>query len=435
MSGETSKHKRALRSSFLFGLGAVGLFGGTLGLWAATAPLAGAVVASGQFVVDSNLRKVQHQQGGIVAELKVRDGDRVSAGDLLIRLDETITRANQQIVVRQLDELYARKARLEAERDGRDSVSEPRELADRLDLPEVQAAIADERRLFVTRRSQREGQKAQLQQRIGQLHDEIDGINAQLVSRDQQLKFIQTELDGLRDLFRRNLIPTARIMPLEREGASIAGQRGQLIASRAQAEGKISEIKLQLLQLDIEMQTEAVKELREIQARTSELSERRIAAEDQLRRMDIRAPIDGLVHQLNVHTVGGVITPAEPVMFIVPAADQMQIEARVMPTDVDQLHVGQAATVKILAGNQRTTPELKGTVARVSPDVSRDQQTGMTFYTVRIMLPPEEKGRLGELAIMPGMMAESFIRTGERTPFEYMLKPLKDQFGRAFRER
>ncbi len=309
MSAEVSKHKRALRSSFLLGLGAIGLFGGTLGLWAATSPLAGAVVASGQFVVDSNLRKVQHQQGGIVAELKVRDGDRVSAGDLLIRLDETITRANQQIVVRQLDELYARKARLEAERDGRDSVEEPRELADRLDLPEVQAALADEKRLFATRRSQREGQKAQLQQRIGQLNDEIDGINSQLLSREQQLKFIQTELEGLRDLFRRNLIPTARIMPLEREGASISGQRGQLIASRAQAEGKISEIKLQLLQLDIEMQTEAVKELREIQAKTSELSERRIAAEDQLRRMDIRAPIDGLVHQLNVHTLAASSRP------------------------------------------------------------------------------------------------------------------------------
>jgi HlyD family secretion protein len=178
-----------------------------------------------------------------------------------------------------------------------------------------------------------------------------------------------------------------------------------------------------------------VKELREIQAKTAELNERRIAAEDQLRRTDIRAPIDGVVHQLNVHTVGGVITPAEPVMFVVPAAEQLQIEARVSPTDVDQIFQGQPATVKVMAGNQRTTPELAGKVSRVSADVTKDQQTGITFYTVRITVPENEKAKLGDLAIMPGMLAESFIRTKDRTPFEYMIRPLQDQIYRAFRER
>jgi HlyD family secretion protein len=435
MTESRSRHVTALRKSFFAGIGAVTLFGGTIGLWAATSPLSGAVVASGQFVVDSNVKKVQHQQGGIVAELKVRDGDRVAAGDLLVRLDETITRANQQIIIKQLDELYARKARLEAERDGKASVADPPEIADRLGMPEVQKALDDERRLFDKRRSQREGQKAQFRERIEQLREEIAGINAQIASRDQQLGFLKTELDGLRDLFRRNLVPTARVMPLERESANITGQRGQLIASRAQAEGKISEIRLQLLQLDIEVQTDAVKELREIQAKTAELNERRIAADDQLRRMDIRAPIDGVVHQLNVHTVGGVITPAEPVMLVVPQEGRLEVEARVAPTDVDQLHVGQAAVVKVMAGNQRTTPELAGAVLRVSADVTRDQQTGATYYTVRIAVPESEKQKLGDLTIMPGMLADSFIRTADRTPFEYLVKPLKDHYNRAFRER
>lgn len=435
MTPTETRHRDALRKAFLLGVGAIALFGGTIGLWAATSPLGGAVVASGQFVVDSNVKKIQHQQGGIVAELRVRDGDRVKAGDLLVRLDETIMRANEQIIVRQLDENHARRARLEAERDGRAEISIPRELNDRLNIPEVAKALSDERRLFENRRNQRDGMKNQLSQRIQQLNEEIAGVNAQVLSRDRQLEFLRTELDGLRDLFKRNLVPTTRVMPLEREAANITGQKGQLIAARAQALGKISEINLQLLQIDIEVQTESVKELREIQAKTAELNERRIAAEDQLRRTDIRAPIDGVVHQLNVHTVGGVITPAEPVMLVVPASDQLQIEARVTPTDIDQLHIGQPAVVKVMAGNQRTTPELQGTMSRISADVSRDQQTGGTYYTIRITVPESEKAKLGEFLIIPGMLAESFIRTKDRTPFEYMVRPLRDQFDRAFRER
>jgi HlyD family secretion protein len=435
MKPEVSRHKIALRKSFMTGVGVIALFGGTLGLWAAVSPLAGAVVASGQFVVDSNIKKVQHQQGGIVAELLVREGDIVKAGDLIVRLDETVTRANQQIIIKQLDELYARKARLEAERDGRTEIVIPGEIAERMTIPDVAKAVEDERRLFLNRRNQRDGLKGQLSQRIDQLREEIVGIQAQTVSRDQQLGFLKTELDGLRDLFVRKLVPTSRVMPLEREAANILGQKGQLIASRAQSEGKISEIRLQLLQIDIELQTEAVKDLREIQSKTAELSERKIAADDQLKRMDIRAPIDGQVHQLNVHTVGGVISPAEPVMMVVPLTEQLQIEARVMPTDVDQIQIGQGAVVKVMAGNQRTTPELVGTVTRVSADVTREQQTGLTYYTVRITLPEKEKAKLADLHIMPGMMADSFIKTAERTPFEYMVKPLKDQFYRAFRER
>jgi HlyD family secretion protein len=226
-----------------------------------------------------------------------------------------------------------------------------------------------------------------------------------------------------------------RIMPVERESANMLGQKGQLIAQLAQTEGKIAETRLQLLQLDIDMQTETGKELRDLQAKATELQERRIAADDGLKRVEVKAPIDGYVHQLNVHTVGGVISPAEPAMLIVPLNEELQIESRVTPTDVDQLFMGQKAVVKVMADNQRTTPEVEGKVARIAADVTREQQTGQMYYLVRIAIPASEMTKLSDVKIMSGMQAEGFIKTAERTPFQYLMKPLTDQFHKAFRER
>jgi HlyD family secretion protein len=432
---KVSSHQVSIRKSLMVGISVITLFGGTIGLWAAASPLAGAVVASGQFVVDSNVKKIQHQTGGVVSELPVRDGQRVKAGDLLIHLDETVTKANLQIVVKQLDDLLSRMARLEAERDNRDELIVPPALEARAHVPDVQKSLEAERRLLEIRRSQREGQKSQLAKRVEQLNEEILGIKAQTEAREQQMAFIEQELVGVRDLYKRNLVPITRVMPLEREGANMLGQRGQLVASKAQAEGKIAEIQLQHLQIDIDLQTEVSKDLRDIQAKTAELMERRIAAEDQLKRVEIRSPIDGFVHQLAVHTVGGVISPAEPAMLIVPFNEDLQIEARVQPSDVDQLFIGQKAVIKVLAGNQRVTPEINGTISRVSADVTRDQQTGQIYYTVRLSTDQSERNKLGDLKIISGMQAETFIQTAERTPLEFMLKPLKDQFNRAFRER
>jgi HlyD family secretion protein len=431
---KTSFYSSSMRGSFMAGVSALALFGGTIGLWAAVSPLSGAVVAPGQFVVDTNVKKIQHQNGGIVAVLPVREGQRVKAGDLVLQLDETLTRANLQVIVKQLDEIMARQARLEAERNGGAMVLVP-ELQARMDVPDVAKSVADEARLLETRRSQREGQKQQLTKRVEQLGEEISGIQAQVISRDEQIRLLKLELGGLRDLFKNNLVPMTRIMPVEREAANMLGQKGQLVAQRAQTEGKISEIRVQLLQLDIDMQTETGKELRELQAKSAELLERKVAAEDQLKRVDIRSPIDGYVHQLNVHTIGGVISPAEPAMMIVPLNEELQIEARVMPTDIDQLFVGQKGVVKVQAGNQRVTPEIAGTISRIAADVTREQQTGMTYYLIRLSLPAAEVAKLGDLKIMSGMQAESYIQTTERTPFEYIMKPLKDQFNRAFRER
>jgi HlyD family secretion protein len=238
----------------------------------------------------------------------------------------------------------------------------------------------------------------------------------------------------VRELYAKNLIPLSRLSALEREAASLEGQRGQIVAGMAQSEGKISETNLQIIQVDEEMRAEVMKDLRENQAKVSELVERKVAAEDQLKRVNIRSPSDGYVHQLAVHTVGGVVSPAEPAMLIVPSHDSLDLEAKVMPQDIDQLVLGQKANVRLHAANARTTPELNGSVSRISADVTRDQQTGVSYYTIRVAIPPAELKHLGPLKLVAGMQAEVFVQTHERTPFEYLIKPLKDQVARTFRE-
>ncbi|SCY29573.1 HlyD family type I secretion periplasmic adaptor subunit [Microvirga guangxiensis] len=429
-----SMHEKVLRQSSVAGLAMIALFGGTIGLWAATSTLSGAVVAGGQFVVDSSVKKIQHSTGGIVGELKVKDGDRVNAGDLLVRLDETLTRANLQVVSKQLDEFIGRQARLEAERDGASEIKVPDEFASRLKDPAVHKIISSEHTLFLARRAAKDAQKDQLKKRIAQSQDEITGLKAQQHAKAREAELITEELKGVRELYEKNLVQLPRLNALERDAASIEGQRGQLIAAVAQAESRIAETSFQIIQIDEQMRAEAMQELREIQSKIAEYTERKVAAEDQLKRIDIRAPSDGYVHQLNVHTIGGVISPAEPVMLIVPTNDKLELEAKVMPNEIDQVKIGHKATVKVHASNARNMPDLHGKVSRISADVSRDQQTGMTFYTIRVELAPEEIKRLEGLHLIAGMQAEVFVEVNERTPFEYFFKPMKDQIARAFRE-
>lgn len=426
---------RSLRRLALAGGVGVALFAGTVGVWAVATTLSGAVIATGQFVVDGNVKKVQHATGGIVGELRVREGDRVEQDQVLIRLDDTVTRANLQLVVKQLDELGVRRGRVEAERAGQDAIAFGAELIARRHEPELAALMSAEMSLFEARRAARDGQKAQLTARIAQLGDEITGLEAQQKARDAQALLIEEELTGIRWLYARNLVSLNRRTALEREAASLEGRRGQLIAALAQAEGRIAETRLQIIQIDAALREEVMKELREIQARSAELVERRIAAEDQMKRVEIRSPSAGFVHQLAVHTVGGVITPAEPAMLIVPAEDALQVEARINPPDIDQIALGRPALVKIHAFNQRTTPELSGQVSRISADISRDQQTGAAFYTIRVTVPASELARLGAYRVSAGMQADVFVRTEDRTPLEYIVKPLRDQIAKAFRER
>jgi HlyD family secretion protein len=359
----------------------------------------------------------------------------VKAGDILVRLDETVTRANLAIITKSLNELYARKARLGAERDGADTVAMPKELVDKANDPDVQEALSSERKLFELRRKTRLGQKNQLQQRIKQLQEQITGLTAQQDAKSKEMTIIAQELQGVRDLWSRNLVQISRLTSLEREEAHLQGEHGQLIAGAAEAKGKIVETELQILQVDQEFASDVGKELRETDSKIGEYVERKVTAEDQLRRTDLRAPQDGIVFQSTANTVGGVITAGDPVMLVVPEADNLLVEAKVEPKDIDQVQFGQPVVLRFSAFNMRTTPELNGIVVRVGADTSTDQRTGQSYYLVRISMAAEEIAKLGEVKLTPGMPVEAFIQTGERTMLSYLVKPLHDQIKRAFREK
>jgi HlyD family secretion protein len=428
--------RRSIRRYLLAAVALVVLLAGGVGGWAATTEFAGAVIAPGNLVVETNVKKVQHPTGGVVGELRVRDGTPVKAGDVVVRLDDTVTRANLAIVVKSLDELAARQARLEAERDGAAAPSFPAELLARRSDPAVVRLIAGEQKLFETRRSAQQGQKAQLKERVGQLQEQIAGLTDQITAKRRETALIGEELKGVRELWQKNLVPLTRVTALDRDAARLEGERGSLVSAVAQTKGKITETELQILQIDQDLGTEVGKELAEIRGKVSELVEKRVAAEDQLKRIDIRAPQDGTVHQLSVHTVGGVITPnGEPLMLIVPKADALTVEARIAPQEIDRVYGGQRAVLRFAAFNQRTTPELNGAVSVVSADISADPKTGATFYTVRIAISGTELARLGGLKLVPGMPVESFIQTEQRTVLSYLTKPLTDQTLKAFRER
>jgi HlyD family secretion protein len=406
-----------------------------LGGWAMTTEFSGAVIAAGQLVVDSNVKKVQHPTGGVVGKLNVREGSQVKADDIVISLDDTQIRANRDIVVKALNELAARQAREEAERDGLDTVIFPDDLIARRSDPDVAKAIVGEERQFEIRRTSREGQKAQLSERIAQLRQEIGGYEVQIVSKDKQIEWIGKELVGVNELWEKNLVPYTRVTNLEREKERLIGERGQLVATIAQSKGKMAETELQILQVDQDMRAEVGKDLADIRGKVAELVEKKVSAEDQLKRVDIRAPIDGSVLQLSVHTVGGVISAGEAIMLIVPQADVLEVEARIVPQDIDQLRLGQAAVMRFVAFNQRTTPELNGEVSRISADVSEDTKTGQRYYTVRISVPDREVARLEGLRLVPGMPVESFIQTSPRTVMSFLVRPFHDQLARAFREK
>ena len=309
---EPGSARESIRRYTIAGVAVVAFLTLGVGVWAATVEIAGALIAPGTVVVESNIKKVQHPTGGVVGELRVKDGDRVKAGDLLVRLDDTITRANLAIVTKTLTELTARKARLSAERDGSESIKFPDELMREVDVPDVAQVMAAEVKLFDLRRSARAGQKSQLRERINQANEEIVGFASQKTAKDKEIAFIENELTGVRELYQKNLVPITRLSQLEREATRLGGERGQLIAATAQAKGKIAELQLQIIQVDQDLSSEVAKEMREIDARIGEFIERKVSALDQLKRTDIRAPQDGTVFQSTVHTIGGVIPAGEP---------------------------------------------------------------------------------------------------------------------------
>jgi HlyD family secretion protein len=410
----------------------VGLVAGGL---AALMPIAGAVVVPGNLVVQSNVKAIQHPTGGVVAEIPVHNGQRVGAGDLLLRLDATQAQASLQMVSKQLDEARARIARLVAERDGAAQLEVPPELSARSEEATVRTLLASEQQLFKARANARRSQTDLLQSRVAQLGEEIAGLDAQVDSKSRQLELIAGELTGVQDLYDKRLVPLTRLTTLQRESARIEGERGQLTSAIAETKSKIGEAQLQIVRLDQDFRTDVVKELGENQAKEAELVERGVAARDQLDRIEIRAPNSGVIHQLSTHTIGGVIRAGDTVMEVVPDLDDLQIEARLQPNDIDQVRMGQKAFIRFSAFNQRVTPQLNGQVSYVSADTSRDQQSNAPYFTVRVTLPEEERRRLAGQQLVSGMPAEIFMQTGSRTMMSYLLKPITDQLQRAFVER
>lgn len=424
---------RSIRRHLVAGLAFAALLVGGLGGWASTTELSGAVIAPGVLVVDSHVKKVQHLTGGVVSALPVREGEVVRAGDVVVRLDETITAANLAVIVKRLDELRTREARLEAERDEAAAVTFPEDLVARKSDADVQRLIAAEQKQFELRRKGREGQKAQLRERVGQLTESIHGQGEQIAAKKREIDLIRQELEGVRELWRKNLIPLQRVNALERDAARLEGERGALISSGAQTKARITETELQSLQIDQDLRIEVGRELGDTRAKISELVEKKVAATEQLNRVEIRAPQDGRVHQLSVHTVGGVIAPGDVIMLVVPEGDALSVEVHVEPQNIDQVRVGHGAMVRLSAFNQRTTPEVAGEVTRVAADLTTEQRTGRSYYTVRITLFEAELARLKGLKLAPGMPAEAFIKTGDRTVISYLTKPFTDQLTRSFR--
>jgi HlyD family secretion protein len=426
---ERALAREGRRSSRILVFAGVVIFG-----WAAWVPLSGAVLVSGSLVMQSSVKKVQHAQGGIVAAILVHNGSKVAPGEELARLDQTSARANLQVVARQLDEVRVRLARLKAERDHLEAPRWPTELAAELDPAEQEELLASERGLFSARANARRGRQELAQARADQLEKQIIALEAQLKSNGKQADITGGELKGVEELLRQKLVTLPRATALQREAAHLDGVEGQLNAQIAETRAKVSETRLQALQSEETFRSEVMRDLREAEAKEGELVERHLAARDQMARTVIRAPTAGTIHELALHTVGGVITPAEVLMLLVPDDDTLAIEARLGADKVDQVHVGQTAHVRMSAFNQRTTPELAGIVELVSADIVRDPQSGATYYSVRIALPADEVRRLGDLRLIPGMPAEVFLETESRTMLSYLFKPLTDQLLRMFRE-
>ena len=424
----------SLRRFQIVGFLSVIIMVGVVGGWANFTELNGAVIAPATIMVESYSKKVQHKEGGIVGEIRVKDGDRVEMGQALIVLDNSETKSELAIIDGLLDEALAKRARLEAQRDRASTITFPPEVLARAGEPGVAAIMAGQTKLFNARLQAVVGKKDQLTQQIGQLTEQIGGLESQRVSKEKQLTLISAELVDLKDLQSKGLVPISRVMAMDRETARLDGERGELVASKASAEARIAEVKVQILQIDEEDLSQTLTELRDIEGKVAELKERKLAVASRLERMVIKSPITGDVYQLAVHTVGGVIGPGEPLMLIVPEADELILQAQVMPQDIDKVRPGQIAHIRFPAFNSRLTPEVAAAVTQISADTSRIDASSPPFYSVRLMISATELAKLGSNKLKPGMPAEAFIQTEAQTPMTYFLKPLTDQFAHALRE-
>ena len=431
-----STRSRPLGRRQLVGFGALAVLVGVLGVWAVTARLAGAVIAQGVVRVDQNRQVIQHPQGGVVGAILARDGDLVEAGAVLLRLDGTFVQSDLELTEGQLDELRARRAQFEAERDGLDALVFPEDLIAAAESdPTIERLLTSQSRFFEARLLTLNQQRAQLTEQIAQARNQIDGVEAQLSAVRLQEDLSRQDLETQQTLLERGLTQAARVSSLQREQARLLGEIGQLETTRAQLFGQIAALQIQDLRLVSTRQEEAVAALRDLEFREIELRERQGRARQTLARMELRAPVSGIVHGSQVFAVQSVIGAGEPIMFIIPQDRPLIILANIEAVQIDQVRLGQPVTLRFSAFDARQSPELTGHVARVSADAFVHEASGISFYQVEIGIDPEELDKLGDQRLVPGMPVEAYIRTSDRSPLSYLTKPLTDYFANAFRER
>ncbi|MBO6867220.1 MAG: HlyD family type I secretion periplasmic adaptor subunit [Thalassococcus sp.] len=432
----TDKKRYSVRGFTMLGLLGLTILVGGFGTWAAITNISGAIIAPGQIVVDRNRQVVQHPDGGVVSEILIDEGDTVVADQVLLRLDPTLLQSRLSIVESQYFEIIARRARLQAERDGLEQISFPEELLTEAETSaEVAEQIEGQRTLFVARKASDARELEQLQKRADQIADQIVGIDAQQDALNEQLELIESELVDQQSLLDKGLAQASRVLALKREKSNLMGTVGELTAQKAQSEGRITELDLEAIKLETQRREEAISEIRDLQVNEREMAEERRALREQLDRLDIRAPVSGVIYGLTVFTPRSVIRAADPVLFLVPQDRPLIIEARVDPIHIDQIRLGQEVLLRFSALDQRSTPELVGQVTQVSADAFQDDNTGLSFYMAEVTLSEGEIDRLPEgVTLIPGMPVESFLRTEDRTPLAYFVKPLSDYFAKAFRE-
>jgi HlyD family secretion protein len=414
-------------------LAVFGLFGG-LALWSTLVTISGAVVASGTVTVESNYKTVQHLDGGIVAKILVQDGDLINKGQLLIRLDDTAARARLLVTMSRLHESLAKRVRLEAERDRLKEMPIPASLEKHINDPDVALMVAAQRHVFEARQSARLGERLVLDQRVAQLHEEVRGLQAQLIAKRREAELNTKELASIVGLFARGHATQRRLTQLKRDDARMHGEVGRLMSETARVKGQIAEVGLRIAQTEKEFTRSVTDELGTLYPQLTELEQSRVALTDTLNRIDIRAPHAGYVHRLEIHTEGGVIRPATPILQIVPVTKDMIIEAQVAPIDIDKVRPGQHTIVHFPAFDASWTPRLSGRVKRVSAAQISDPQ-GRSYFTALVEVSAEEQAKITKgKTLLPGMPAEVYIETGSRTVLSYLLKPLSDHFARAMRE-
>lgn len=424
-----------VRGPLMLGIVAIFVLFGGFGLWASQSRIAGAVVAPGQVEVEQQRQVVQHPDGGVVQKIAVTEGQSVAAGDLLISLDGTLLSTELAIVEGQYFEILARRGRLEAERADATQITFPEHLLEAAESnDDLKSLIAGQSSLFESRRDTQRQSLDQLQKQVEQVSSQVVGIDAQIDALGKQREFIGEELEDQQSLLSRGLAQASRVLALQREAARLDGQLGELQASRAQAETRQTELDIQRLRLAAERREEAETQLRDQGYRELELAERRRSLIEQLDRLDIRAPVAGLIYDLTVTTPRSVIRPADPLLYIIPQDRPLVIGARLATINVDEVNVGQPVVLRFSSFSSRTTPEIDGRLDRVSADALMDEATRTPYYRAEVTIPPEEREKLGDLALIPGMPVEVYIQTGERSPMAYLLKPLADYFNRAFRE-